>query len=211
MNICPLCSSNGPFFIREDAKKRILYSCKACHLVFAGREFLLPPEEEKKRYLNHKNSLTNENYISYLASLTNPLFKFIQPGAKGLDFGSGPVMALSEILSQKGIECKSYDPFFFPHLAEGTFDFIFIIETVEHFHEPIKEFKKIINLLSENGLLLIITSFWNFNTDFKTWHYSRDITHVSFYNEHTFEWLAEIMNLKIIFTDNLKTVVFQKQ
>jgi SAM-dependent methyltransferase len=211
MNICPLCCSTGPFHKREDAIKRFLFTCSSCKLVFAGREFLLSPEKEKDRYLDHQNSTANEQYMSYLASLTEPLLKFIPPGAKGLDFGCGPVMALSEILSQKGIECMSYDPFFFPILPEATFDFIFAVETVEHFHEPFKEFKKLINLLSGNGLLFIITSVWNLNTDFKTWYYSRDNTHVSFYNEQTFLWLAGKMNLKMKFSDNLKTVVFQKQ
>lgn len=211
MNICPLCSSTGPFQKHEDAMKRFLYSCKTCNLVFAGREFLLSPENEKERYLNHQNSLTNEKYMNYIASLSNPLLKFIQPGAKGLDFGCGPAMALSEVLSKKGIKCKSYDPFFFPLLTEESFDFIFAVETVEHFHEPFKEFKKIVNLLSQNGLLFIITSFCNLNTDFKTWYYSRDITHVSFFKEQTFVWLSEKMNLKIKYTDNLNTVVFQKQ
>jgi hypothetical protein len=211
MDICPLCSSTGPFQQHEDAIKRILHTCNTCNLVFAGREFLLPPEKEKERYLNHQNSTTNDQYMSYLASITEPLLKFLHPGAKGLDYGCGPVMVLSEILSQKGIDCMSYDPFFFPILTEKTVDFIFLVETAEHFHEPFKEFKKLINLLSGDGLLFIITSFWNLNTDFKTWYYSRDNTHVSFYNKQTFLWLARKMNLKVKYSDNLKTVVFQKE
>lgn len=50
---------------------------------------------------------------------------------------------------------QCYDPFFFPDesLLSNKYDFVTCTEAIEHFFEPKKEWKILLNLLKENGML----------------------------------------------------------
>jgi len=56
-----------------------------------------------------------------------------------------------------------------------------------------------------------MTQFNNFDNDeFKEWFYIRDITHHTFYNLKTFEYIAHKYNYEIIYTDNKNKIVLRK-
>ena len=140
-----------------------------------------------------------------------PLVERLNANSKGLDFGCGPGPALADILVKDGYEVDLYDPFFFPNqnIFSNQYDFITCTETVEHFHNPFEEFKKLDDLLIKGGLLGIMTNFLTEEEAFEKWYYRRDPTHVTFYSEETFEVIGEQRNweLEIISKD---IVIFKK-
>ena len=46
--------------------------------------------------------------------------------------------------------------------------------------------------------------------EFLKWFYIRDKTHISFYNRRTFEVIADMLNLKIIYTDNHRYITLKR-
>ena len=87
---------------------------------------------------------------------------------------------------------RLYDPFFFPDatVLDQHFDFVTCTEVAEHFHQPHAEFTRMVALLKPGGLLALMTSFQNDDSRFADWHYRRDPTHVTFYKQETFDFIA---------------------
>ena len=212
---CPLCLSNDivPFFERVDVRygKRIYKKCRTCRLIFIFPECRLDAAQEKARYDTHENSPENSGYVSFLKKLADPLCARIKSGERGLDFGCGPGPTLSAILKERGFEVENYDPIYFPKksLLQEQYDFITCTETVEHFYEPRKEFELLSRLLKKGGVLGIMTEVLQDESQFPTWWYPNDPTHVSFYQKETFHWLAHWQQWKGEFST--KNVVFFKR
>jgi len=184
---CPLCHSSNVSLFHE----LIFYGCKECGLVFKDQKNWPSKEVEKARYLEHNNSLDDEGYKNFLLNLADPLTKILKKGALGLDYGCGPVPALSELIGRQGFECSNYDPMFYndKKLLQKKYDFITCCEVVEHFHDPANEFKRLRSLLKQGGVLAISTQIVPNN--FADWWYHKDITHVVFYSTVTFEWIKK--------------------
>ena len=175
------------------------WRCDVCRLTFLSSESYLPPEDELARYLLHENSPEDRRYREFLSRLTDHLIPKLQPGAQGLDFGSGPGPTLSVILEERGFAMELYDPFFAPNTAplERTYDFITCTETVEHFYQPAKEFHLIDRLLRCNAWLGIMTEILESDENFANWWYHREPTHVCFYKQETMEWIATQYDWKL--------------
>ncbi len=188
---CPLCHSD---LIRQLAvvDSKTFWRCDMCHLTFLSPESYLSPDDELARYLLHENSPEDGRYRQFLSRLTDHLIPKLQPGAKGLDFGSGPGPTLSVMLEEVGFPMAIYDPYFAPDTAplEREYDFITCTETVEHFYCPAKEFHRFNRLLRCNGWLGIMTEMLASDKDFAKWWYHREPTHVCFYKRETMAWIA---------------------
>ena len=160
---CPLCDSEP---IREFSvvDSKTYWRCDVCHMTFLSSESYLSPEDELARYLLHENSPEDCRYREFLGRLTAHLIPKLQPGAKGLDFGSGPGPTLSVMLEEMGFFVDLYDPYFAPNTAplERTYDFVTCTETVEHFYQPAKEFNRFNQLLRRGGWLGIMTEMLDF-------------------------------------------------
>lgn len=193
---CPLCLSYDviPFFQRTDVRhgERDYKKCLICRLIFLSPECRLDSAQEKARYDTHENSPQDAGYVSFLKKLADPLCRKIKPGGRGLDFGCGPGPTMSVILNAKGFHVENYDPIYFPKkfLLQEPYDFVTCTETVEHFYEPRKEFELLSRLLKPGGILAIMTEILQDESQFPTWWYPNDPTHVTFYQKETFQWLA---------------------
>jgi CTP:phosphocholine cytidylyltransferase-like protein len=66
-------------------------------------------------------------------------------------------------------------------------------------------------LVRPNGILAIMTLFINAKIDYKSWWYKNDPTHVVFYHEDTFVYLANRFGLEIIFNDKVSIIIFRKK
>jgi SAM-dependent methyltransferase len=211
MQTCPLCNNSE---VKETVKgqdKRFFFHCSNCDLIFVAPQFLPDSNSEKSRYLHHQNNMEDKSYVDFLMQAINPVLPFLKTEMSGLDYGCGSTAVLSKILYQKGINCDNYDPYFYPEFPENKiFDFIFCTETIEHFFYPAKEFKKLNTLLKSKSLLILMTDFRQEINDFSNWYYNRDVTHVSFYNSNTFLFLANMLDAKIIYNDNKRVVILQK-
>ncbi len=207
---CPLCNTTQNELFAVNNKK--YYNCASCGLTYSDAENRLWPEEEKKRYSFHQNNIDDAGYVGFLNRIIEPSLKYISAEMCGLDYGCGPNPVLAQILNQQhGIKCDYYDPFFFPEIViTKKYDFIFATECFEHFFSPQKELGKICNILTDNGLLCIMTELKQENVGFEKWYYKNDPTHVCFYNLKTINYICDKYNFEIIYSDNIRTFILKR-
>ena len=175
-------------------RRRVYGKCSNCRLIFVFPECHVSFSEEKSRYDKHQNNLAQEGYVKFLEGLLDPLLLKLRPGARGLDFGCGPVPAIEMILKPRGFTVASYDPYYFPRedFLHGPFDFVIGSEVVEHFRFPRKAFLDLNGLLAtQESYLAVMTSVLDREAGFEGWWYRRDLTHVCFYQKETFDWIAQ--------------------
>jgi SAM-dependent methyltransferase len=211
MIVCPLCFNEEFFLPVKGPDNRIFKMCRNCELIFAENRYLLTETEEKQRYLHHNNGIHNEGYVKFLNQAIEPALPLISRDMKGLDFGCGPTPTLSVLLTQKGFGCDDFDPFFFPHIPQKQYDFIFATECFEHFYHPAKEIAHIHDLLKPGGILIIMTEIWKSPESFEKWYYAKDPTHVMFFNENTFRFMTDTYGFKHMKNDGIRVFMFKKR
>lgn len=207
---CPLCGAPGPFETVVDIRKRRNRVCAQCRLIFAETAFLPAPDAEKQRYAKHRNGLDDAGYVAFMKQALAPALPFLKPEMRGLDYGCGHTPILHVLLKEAGLRCENYDPFFFPEWPAGTFDFLFAIEVVEHFHHPATEWPRMLALLKPGGLLTVMTAPWEDLDAFRTWGYASDETHVAFYHRRTLEWICARCGLVELDRANPRVWVLRK-
>lgn len=188
---CPLCGASATRFPDERSVfGRRFFRCPECRLVSVARAELPSRGEEDERYRAHRNDPTDEGYRAYLGRLVDSLVPRLAPGDAGLDYGSGPVPVLAELFGERGFSVAIWDPLFAPDEAPlgRRYDFVTCAETAEHFHRPADELARLSALLAPGGRLALLTQ--PVPEAFASWYYVRDVTHVSFYDATTFEWIA---------------------
>lgn len=187
---CPLCINSNTLAL-VDASRRKYWHCSYCDLIFVDPADLPTKQEEHDRYLLHDNGLQFTGYVQFLERAIHAALPHIQPRNRGLDFGCGPQPTLSKLMSLQGYIVDDYDPFFFPNgIKLKNYDFLFATESVEHFTYPGKTWDTLHQLIKPNGTIVIMTELWENIKDFSQWHYTRDITHVSFYHQNTLDFLT---------------------
>ncbi len=197
---CPLCGAIEAAHFHRDAR-RDYYRCGVCALVYVPTAYRLPPEAERAVYDQHENSPEDPGYRRFLGRLFTPLKARLAPGAEGLDFGAGPGPTLSVMFEEAGHPMAIYDPFFAPHpeVLERHYDFITATEVVEHLYAPGEELARLAGRLRPGGWLGLMTKRVTSPEAFVGWHYILDPTHVCFFSEATFRWLAEHLGLEVAF------------
>lgn len=204
---CLLChSASSPF-------ESTTFLCEHCGLIFKNPSLHLNTTEEKKRYSLHQNNEVDQGYIDFLNNLIFPLQQFLPDHFSALDFGSGPTSTIATLLEKLGGTVESYDPYFLPiaDLINKNYDVVTSTEVVEHFKTPSTDWELLIGRVKKNGLLGIMTQFFDPSIDFKSWWYKNDSTHVVFYQRKTFEYLKEKHNLEIIYSDKKAVIIFRKK
>ena len=189
---CPVCRASRLLPFRR-VGDHVYLRCPNCEATVMAAESRLTAEKEKNIYELHDNDPADAGYRRFLSKLAEPLMAQLPEGARGLDFGCGPGPALARMFTEAGFDMALYDPFFHPDPAalDGRYDFITCTEVVEHLHQPAEVLDQLDGLLKSGGWLGIMTCFQTDDDRFDNWHYRRDPTHVVFYREATFQWLAE--------------------
>lgn len=204
---CPLCHSENtvPFHQLEE---KAYFLCQVCDLAFLHPALLPGPAEEFDRYETHQNDPTDLGYITFLSQLIRPMLGFLSPGARGMDFGSGPVPAISHLLKEARYDVASYDIFYAddPEVLTRRYDFITASEVAEHLHSAGETLDRIWACIDPGGIFGIMTGIRTEDIDFQSWYYVRDPTHVIFFSQKTMEWLAEHWNARIIYTKGNVTI-----
>jgi SAM-dependent methyltransferase len=130
---------------------------------------------------------------------------------KVLDFGCGNG-AFIRFLRNQGIETIGVDPIPVENdmrrhihtslleLPEGRFDAITAFEVFEHLDRPCDTLSHLVTLLDEDAFIFITTAVTNRALTnircFEHWIYQKDPTHIGFFHERTFEWIALRFNLE---------------
>lgn len=188
---CPLCLSADTAEFFQD-KQRDYLRCRQCRLVFVPPHQHLTPDAEKAIYDYHQNQSEDAGYRQFLSRLAEPLSSRLPTGACGLDYGCGPGPLLAKMFREQGHTMCTFDPYYAkqPETLQSQYDFVTCTEVVEHFRQPSQEFPRLFELLKPNGHLGIMTKLVIDADAFSRWHYKNDKTHVSFFSEHTLQWLA---------------------
>ncbi|KAA0446159.1 MAG: class I SAM-dependent methyltransferase [Candidatus Thioglobus sp.] len=201
---CPLCSADSKPYYQDSAAEYL--HCTRCDLVFVPPLFHLSADEEKKRYDQHQNNPNDQRYRQFLAQLVTPVSKYIKPGSKGLDFGSGPGPTLSVMLTKYGCQMDLFDKFYANNLAvfNNKYDFICATEVVEHLNNPKFELQRLLEILKSGGVLALMTQMINEKVEFSSWYYKNDPTHICFFSKQTMRYLAKIYGTKLeLYGDNV--------
>jgi len=203
---CPLCSNASA---RELSEARNYWHCPACDLRFLHPQLRLSPDAEKARYDLHTES---DGHRTFLEPAANAISVRVSAGAEGLDFGCGPFPVLSDILKERGFRMSTYDPYFAPDTAclQRTYDFITATEVAEHLYHPEQVFAELLNLLRPNGHLALMTLLVQPTTDFSKWYYRLDPTHVVFYSQITFNWVAQRFGFSDVVFPNERMVLLTR-
>lgn len=188
---CPLCGAEDTTALAR-VFERDYFECATCGLSFMHPDDRLERDAERERYDLHENDPADGRYRAFLSRLFDPLVARLEPGATGIDYGSGPGPALAAMLEGAGFPTSIYDPFYAPDrgVLKRTYDFVTCTETAEHFFAPGEEFDRIDGLLRPGGWLGVMTTMRS-ERPFRDWWYVRDPTHVVFYRPRTMEWIAE--------------------
>lgn len=195
--VCPLCSAftSKPSVVNHfwSDNRRDYYRCEYCHLVFVPSWQHLSPESEKAHYDLHQNDPHDKGYLQFLSRVTVPLLEKIPPNCNGLDFGAGPGPTLSVMLSEAGHSMAIYDPFYAdnPDVLDNSYHFITATEVVEHLFLPGQVLQQLWGMLDSGGWLALMTKQVIDLEAFKRWHYKNDPTHVCFFSQATFAFLAD--------------------
>lgn len=199
--ICPLCEHNRIDFYFADA--RSFWQCENCQLVFVAASEHLSEFYEKERYDFHENDSTDPGYRAFLNRLIKPLSERLDGGSEGLDFGCGPGPTVSIMLEELGHKVACFDKFYAnkPELLDQRYDFITSTEVIEHLSEPRLELERLAGLLKPSGYFGIMTKLLPPADQFANWHYKKDLTHICFYAERTFEWIAAQWDLSLEILD----------
>ena len=199
--MCKICKKNSKNL--QVGKLQYAFCDECCFLEKMPNHFL-SDELEMKRYQLHDNDGNNE-YIKYQKKFAEEIMPFL--GNRILDFGCGESHTLATILN-----ASYYDKFFYPNRKplESRYDSIILEEVIEHLKEPLEELMDLSKVLNDSGNLIIRTRFLNEDTDLSNWWYLRDQTHVCFFSYQTFEKICELLNLRIIYCNDVDLIILQK-
>lgn len=195
---CPLCKHAESNHFHTDKNRQYL-RCPHCELIFVAALQLPSPSAEKDQYDLHNNSPDDPHYRAFLNRLVTPLTQLIKPASYGLDFGCGPGPAIATMLKEQGHKVDNFDPFYAPDLdwQQCRYDFICCTEVIEHIHWPTQTLDDLWACLKLGGVFGIMTKRASSLAHFENWHYKNDPSHVRFYGEATFQYLAERWQAKL--------------
>lgn len=161
-------------------------SCSECGYLQLAQSHLPTGDDERKRYLLHRNDPADPGYRSWLTGFVDELIMpALAPGARVLDYGCGPEPALSALLTERDFNVSSWDPFFHPDCAwtDATWDAIVLHEVAEHMHWPGDALRLAASRLAPGGFLFIRTGRPPADARaFSAWWYRQDISHVGFFS-----------------------------
>ncbi len=225
---CYLCNSQTQLFIRKSGYD--IYRCDVCGLAMTDLnknydEFInlqygkgyFTGDPDKRAYVSYEK---DKSYIlRNMNTLIQEILKYKSSG-KLLDVGAAMGYFI-ELALDKGFDAYGFDPSSFAvHKAKTTvgerikigsvhsisypiqsFDIITMLDVFEHLEDPIKDLRKLVSFLKDNGIVLIATG------DTKSfiakiirrrWTFYNPPQHLFFFNQQTLSHVLSSANLKPI-------------
>lgn len=171
-------------------------------LLFADANSHLPPNAELKKYQSANNK--HKPMQQLILSLVTQLEQLNKQHLVGLNFGRVVAESVVNELTDKGHQLHQYDPFFAPdhQLLKQQYDFICCYKVFEHFRAPSREWHLLCSILKPGGWIAINTQLITELNGFAKWHHKNNLTHVSFYQQATFQFLAKKADFALLFASN---------
>jgi len=173
--------------------------CDKCTLVFVPPSDYCTRAHELSRYALHNNSLSNKNYVSYIAQLIPLLLCGSHRKPAVLDFGSGPARVLEYLLRRENVRCTSYDPLYDVNATalSQAYDIVVMNEVIEHLRKVGDECARIGECIHPGGRLVVRTRILDNQPDFGSWWYKNDITHINFFSISSFSTVESIVGCRV--------------
>jgi len=207
---CRLCLSKAePFGARDGGYAE----CGVCGYIQKTIDRLPREEDEKQRYLAHHNDPNDPSYRSWmLGFVQTAVLPWLKPGMRVLDFGCGPSTLMEKLVTQSGMIGSSYDPFFLPETpwSKSQWDAIIMHEVAEHLANPLQTLSMVASCLKPGGILAIRTAFApQERSNFLSWWYRLDTTHVGFFRARSLQQWATSQSLVQVFNNGVDSITFQ--
>jgi hypothetical protein len=77
-------------------------------------------------------------------------------------------------------------------MLNKDYDFILMIEVIEHLRDPYGDLSNLKSRLRKGGKMFIKTQLMHPQRDFSSWPYQRDPTHVQFFSQKTFDYWKKV-------------------
>ena len=194
------------------AGELIRYQCPNCNVIFGDLRFLqLPLEEIGNDYKDLYSFYSEGNTSQYTLRILNSIN--LGKDKIYLDYACGKDTNTLSLLNLNNYNVYGYDeyvhnphPKFIYNNISTTFDVVYSNNYIEHVIQPYENLLKLVNLLNDNGKLVIISPCWEYCVEFT--HY-----HTFFFIGKSFQYLCkklglrEIHSEKIVFPDGEKTIV----
>lgn len=205
---CPLCYNLQTQTCFQD-KKRSFHLCTVCQLVFADAQSHLPPK--------HKNGNSTsidkkqKKHTLFLTEFIKQLSTEQGQSLLGLNYGRQIPKETCFLIEQSGHEIAQFDPICSTSAQALTndYDFISCYQSLEHFSSPAREWMQFSTRLKPNGWLGISTRLLANIEAFAKWHHKNNHLHVCFYQNATFDYLAEHYGFELKFATE-ELILMQK-
>jgi hypothetical protein len=111
------------------------------------------------------------------------------------------------MFEERGYPMAIYDPFYAADesVLESDYDFVTATEVIEHVQRPQQSLKRMWRCVKAGGYLGIMTQLVIDQDAFAKWHYKNDETHICFYSQATFGWLARQWETEPVFVGQWET------
>ncbi len=194
---CTLCAGADSYPLA--CGERLYHRCRRCGLVSLDPALYLDETAEKAVYDLHRNLPDDPGYRHFLSRALAPVLQYCPPPASGLDFGCGPGPALVAMAREAGYAMSLYDKFYAPDPAplQQCYDFVTCTEVAEHLSRPWRVLSELWRCVRPGGLLVIQTRRVLDDERFRNWFYRRDPTHITFFAESSFRWLADQLQAEL--------------
>src|SRR5690242_17081184 len=189
--LCPVCINDSFYRLTKGDVK--YNQCSCCKTLFT-----LPLNNEDKvggEFEEERNIKDNDDRIGRVIKFSTQL-GIKENSLNVLDFGCGHGILLNDF-KNKGIKCDGYDafnPLYSKLPPKNTYDFVTMIEVIEHTSSPFSELDVIRRSLKEKGIVMIETSFIDVaneeNIQLEEFHYiSPEAGHSTIFSHHGLDFL----------------------
>lgn len=160
--------------------------------------------QEKAEYDKHENTVDDAGYRKFLSRLSLPLSEQLPSGCKVLDFGCGEGPALIAMLNEQGFNATGFDIYYknTPEVLQQSYQAICLTEVIEHLSDPLPILLMLWQQLNTGGILALMTKTVISQQRFSQWHYKNDPTHIAFYSDDCFRYLANKLKGEYVAVDN---------
>lgn len=201
---CSICGSPSEFFMFMRGVK--YFRCSKCNLVqsshYRGKDLYHNVYKDKVHTSSARSGCRELFFVEWgaqLLNLNNPRILIFAPG-------STPTF---KILSEQGMNVYAADisdglPYSdrFIHLRKDKlpdkeFDIITMVEIIEHFDNPVGEFRRLSKHLSPDGIIAGTTDFYQGGAIWNNIYlYPKD--HISYFHHDSLAHLCDLLGLKCV-------------
>lgn len=186
-----------------NAGELIRYQCPNCDVIFGDLRFLnMDKEEISKDYIDLYSYYNEADTSKYILKCLNKI-NFGKDKVY-LDYACGKKMETLNLLNDHNYNVYGYDAYvdnshnkFIKNINDiKNIDIIYSNNYIEHVIEPFEDLQILIDLLNNNGKLVLISPCWEYCIEFT--HY-----HTFFFLGKSIQYLCEKLKIREVFSEKI--------